>query len=202
SPRRERAGWSLALLRPGGRAERERRLQQLVLGVDRVLARGPRHLVRRGQRERARRTRLHAETAHDAAQVVDLVVLRVPLAGRDAMLLGVLRALDVDRVGRTRERAELAADALLQAVLVLVEQMAADVRSRRRLHDPLRVLLGDVAAEGLLERHAEAAREASEDAAAGLRLRGRGARGRLGLPPRLVAHRCSPAGTGPLANSG
>ena len=61
-------------------AERRRRLQQLLLRPDRVLARGEGHLVVAGERERPRRAGLDAEAAHDAAQVVDLVVLRVPLA--------------------------------------------------------------------------------------------------------------------------
>src|SRR5436190_7714379 len=87
--------------------------------------------------------------------------------------------------------------------------MAPDVGARGRLHDVLRIFLRDVAAEGLLERHAEAARQAREDAAARLTLvrrrvrahRRRGRR-RLRLLARLVAHRRSSADAGTFANSG
>src|SRR5207245_4500790 len=41
--------------------------------------------------------------------------------------------------------------ALLQAVLVPVQQMPADVRSREQRRDLLRILLGDVAPEDLAE---------------------------------------------------
>jgi hypothetical protein len=47
-------------------------------------------------------------------QVVDLVDRGVALAGRVARVLGVVGALDVDRVGRAGPGAQLAADALLQ----------------------------------------------------------------------------------------
>ncbi len=137
-------------------AERRRRLQQLLLRPDRVLARGERHLVVVRQRQRARRARLDAQAAHDAAQVVDLVVLRVALARADRVLRVVVRALHPDRVGRAGEGAQLAPDALLQAVVVAVEQVAPDVGALRGRHDLLRVLLGVVAPEGLLEDRAHA----------------------------------------------
>ena len=114
---------------PGRCPSGGRRLEQALLGPDRVLARGERHLVVARERERARRAGLDAEAAHDAAQVVDLVVLRVPLPGADRVLGVVVLALDPDRVGRARVRAELAPDALLQAVVVAVQQVPADVRA-------------------------------------------------------------------------
>src|SRR5437867_1662091 len=93
--------------------ERGRRLEQPLLRPDRVLARRERHVVVARERERSSGTRLDAEAAHDAPQVVDLIVLRVPLPRRDRVLRIVVGALDPDRVGGARERAELAADALL-----------------------------------------------------------------------------------------
>src|SRR4029453_425574 len=117
----------LPLLRTRRGPERRRWVEELLLGGDGLLARAERHLVRAGERERARRTRLDAQAAHDAAEVVDLVVLREPLPGAHRVLGVVVRALDPDRIGRARERAQLATDALLQAVVVPVQQMAADV---------------------------------------------------------------------------
>src|SRR5439155_639784 len=80
--------------------------------------------------------------AADAAQVVDLVVHAVALTGREPRLLGVVPALDIDRVGRAGPGAQLAADALLQPVRVPVELVPPVVAGRGRGAD-LRVLLGD-----------------------------------------------------------
>src|SRR5205823_1656415 len=90
---------------------------------------------------------------------VDLVVLRVPLPRRHRVLRVVLRAFHVDRVGGAGERAELTPDAFLEPVLVAVQQVPPHVRARRRRHDLLRVLLGDVATEDLAERDGEPTRD-------------------------------------------
>ncbi len=87
-------------------------------------------------RQRAGRAGLDAQPAEDAAQVVDLVDRAVPLAGREARLLGVVGALDVDGVGRAGPGAQLAADALLQAVRVPVEHVPAVVARRRSASSP------------------------------------------------------------------
>ena len=162
-----------------------RRLQQLLLRPDRVLARGERQLVVARERERAGGARLDAEAAHDAAQVVDLVVLRVPLPRAGRVLGVVVLPLDPDRVGRARERAELAADALLEAVLVPVQPVAADVRALGDRRDLLRILLGVVGAERLLEDRApcpwRSPTAASQDGPAGSRRCGRSRRHLLAL---------------------
>ena len=172
-------------------AERRRGLKEHLLGPDRVLARRERHLVIAGQRQGACRAGLHAEAAHDAAQVVDLVVLRVPLPRADRRCRIVVLALDPDRVGRARVGAQLAPDALLQAVVVPVEAVAADVRALRRGHDLLRVLLGVVAPEGLLEDRPHALDDGPH---------GR----RLALGVALVAHvavsSCASSGRGASSN--
>src|SRR6185503_12212489 len=74
---------------------------------------------------------------------------------RDAMLLGVVRTFHVDGVRGTRPRAQLAADALLQPVRVLVQEVAPDVRPAEQRRDLLRILLGHVAPEDLAERDRE-----------------------------------------------
>src|SRR6202042_11448 len=90
-------------------------------------------LVLVGHRQRPGRARLDAQAAQDAAGVVDLVDAAVALARGVALLLGVVRALHVDRVGRAGPRAQLAADALLQPVRVPVELVAAVEPRRGRL---------------------------------------------------------------------
>src|SRR6478736_260722 len=99
----------------------QQRGQQHVLGVDQPLpvVVGQLVLVRHG--EGPGRAGLDAQAAADAAQVVDLVVLAVPLTRREALLFGVVAALHEDRVGRAGPRAQLAADTLLQAVRVPVQ---------------------------------------------------------------------------------
>ena len=129
--------------------------------VDELLAAVVGELVLVAHRQRARRARLDAQSAEDAAQVVDLVDAAVALAGREALLLGVVRALDVDRVGRAGPGAQLAADALLETVGVAVEQVAA-VEARRGGLLLLGVLLGHDLLEHRAEGHAEALERAQE----------------------------------------
>src|SRR5580700_4129183 len=76
------------------------------------------HLESRREHDRVRRARFLAHPAENAAQLVDLVARGVPLAGRSAILGGVLRADDRDCVCGTDTRAELAADAALLAVVI------------------------------------------------------------------------------------
>src|SRR5690606_16734719 len=94
--------------------------------------------------------RLDAEPAEDAPQIVDLVRAPVALARGVAPLLGVVRAFDVDGVGRTRPGAELAPHALLQAVGPAVELVAAVEAGSRRL-----LLLRVVGRDGLFEHVVE-----------------------------------------------
>src|SRR5206468_11279317 len=80
---------------------------------------------------------------------------RVPLAGRDAVVGRILGGNDPDAVGRAGGRAERAAHALLQPVLVPPEAVApAEARIDRPL--VLRVLLRDRLLEDLLEGDPEA----------------------------------------------
>src|SRR5207244_4214589 len=76
-------------------------------------------------------------------------------AGREALVLGVVRTLDVDRVGRAGPGAQLAADALLEPVRVAVEDVAPVVARRGR---PL--LLGIELGGDLLEHRPEGQAEA------------------------------------------
>ena len=113
-----------------------------MLGVDEVGAVVVGQLVLVGHRERPGRAGLDAQAAEDAAQVVDLVDAAVPLPRAEPLVLGVGLALDVDGVGRAGPGAQLAADALLEAVGPAVELVpAVEPRCRRHLLEG--VLLGD-----------------------------------------------------------
>src|SRR6185503_8932918 len=133
----------------------DRLREEHVLRVDEVVARVLGELELVPERDRVERARELAVAAEDAAAEVDLVDPRVALAGRDAVVRRVLGGDDPDAVGRAGSRAERAADALLQAVLVLPEAMAA---AEPRVDRPLvlRVLLRDRLLEDLLERDPEA----------------------------------------------
>ncbi len=120
---------------------RQQRREQLLLGEDQVCPVVVGELVLVGHRQRAGRAGLDAQAAQDAAQVVDLVDAAVPLPGGEPLVVGVVRALDVDGVGRAGPGAQLAADALLQAVGLPVEQVPA-VEPRRGGLLVLGVLLG------------------------------------------------------------
>src|SRR5438132_4748423 len=69
---------------------RRQRLQQLLLGIDELLATGVGQLVLRPEHDRLHGTCILAVAAEDAAQHVDFVGLRVALAGGDAVFVGVL----------------------------------------------------------------------------------------------------------------
>src|SRR6185312_5604232 len=96
-----------------------------------------------------------AVAAEDAAAHVDLVDAGVALAGRVALLLGVLRRDHADAVGRAGGGAQRAADALLEAVLVPVQAVAA---TEARVDGPL--VLGVLLRDGLPEEVPERDREA------------------------------------------
>src|SRR5438874_12823893 len=129
--------------------------EQHVLRVDQVVARVLRDLVLVAEGDRVEWTRELAVAAENTAAHVDLVDARIALAGRDAVVGRVLRRGDADAVRRARRRAERAADALLQPVLVAVEAMAA---TEARVHRPLvlRVLLRDRLLERLPEGDGDA----------------------------------------------
>src|SRR5262245_23663542 len=92
--------------------------QQLVLGVDERFAPVVGQLVVLLEVDRVLGTRLLAHAAEDAAQHVDLVPAGVPLPVGPGVCGVVLGGLDEDRVGRTGNRAQLASDAALEAILV------------------------------------------------------------------------------------
>src|SRR5437764_480459 len=127
----------------------DRRREEYVLRVDLVVARVLGDLVLVPERDRVEGARELAVAAEDAAAHVDLVDPRVALAGRDVVVGSVLGRDDADAVGRARGRAERAADALLEPVLVAPESVpAAEARVDRPL--VLRVLLRDRLLEDLL----------------------------------------------------
>src|SRR5581483_1736410 len=142
------------LVRVGDGDALDRLRQQHVLRVDQVVARVLRDLVLVPERDRVEGAGELAVAAEDAAAQVDLVDARVALSGRDAVPGRVLLGDDADAVGRARRRAERAADALLEPVLVPVEAVpAAEARVDRPL--VLGVLLRDRLLEDLPEGDAE-----------------------------------------------
>jgi hypothetical protein len=128
-----------------------------------------RELVLVAHRQRSRRARLDAQSAEDAAQVVDLVDAAVALARGKTLAPGavfsrridIVRTFDVDGVCRTCPGTQLAADALLETVGVAVEQVAA-VEAWLGGLLLLGVLLGHDLLEHRAERHAESPELAHE----------------------------------------
>src|SRR5215467_6479989 len=133
----------------------QRRREEHVLRVDLVVPVVLRDLELVAERDRVERAGELAIAAEDAATEVDLVDPRVALAGRDAVVRRVLGGDDPDAIRRAGSRAERAADALLEAVLVQMEAVAA---AEPRIDRPLvlRVLLRDRLLEDLLEGDPEA----------------------------------------------
>src|SRR5216684_819946 len=135
-----------------------KRLQQLLLGVDELFATRIRQLVLGTQHDRLHRARVLAVAAEDAPQHVDLVRLRVALAGRNAILVGVLGRDDEDASDRAGRRAELAADAPLETVLVAAQVVAAPVPLGSRAL-VFRIFERDRGREELAERRLQPRRE-------------------------------------------
>src|SRR5512132_1900258 len=85
------------------------------------------------------------------------------------MLRVVVGPLDPDRIGRTRISAQLAPDALLQAVRVAIQAVATDVRTWWRGIDVSRVLLRHVGPEDLSEHGGQALGDGAHGTAEGRR---------------------------------
>jgi hypothetical protein len=109
-------------------------------------------------RDRIRGAGLNTVPAKDAAVVVDVVHLRIPLSARNPLLVGILSSLDINAVRRTRCRAQEAGYALLQAILVALQLMLATktLLKLRPPHRPLtvRIVLDLSRLKHLLERDA------------------------------------------------
>src|SRR6187431_3532741 len=132
APRLERRLGRVEASRIGDRHALDRLGEEHVLRVDEVVARVLGDLELVAERDRIERAGELAVAAEDAAAHVDLVDPRVALAGRDAVVGRVLRGDDADAVGRAGGRAERAADALLEPVLVEVQPVpAAEARVER-----------------------------------------------------------------------
>src|SRR5438105_3203760 len=91
-------------------------IEQHLLRIDKVRPREVGQLVLGAQADRINWTGFLAVAAEDAADHVDLVDRRIPLTSRCRMSRVVVGRLDEDGTGRTGRRAQLAADAALEAV--------------------------------------------------------------------------------------
>src|SRR6266540_280283 len=137
--------------------------EQHLLREDQVRAVVVGHLVVVAHRDRVEGAGDLAVAAEDAAGEVDLVDLRVALAGGDAMVRVVLKGDDPDAVGRAGGRAERAADALLEAGVLEAVQLVAAAKA---LVDR-RLLLGVLDRHGALEHPAERGAQPAEGLAEG-----------------------------------
>src|SRR5262249_31563773 len=122
---------------------------QLSLGVDGVFPVGERELEQLRFRNGLSRAGLDTEVAVNAAQEVDLVDKPVALSWRNGGIGWVVRSAHIDATGRAHAGAELATNALLHAVLVAVEDVAA-VDALRLGAFVLRVEVGDLRFRRLL----------------------------------------------------
>lgn len=129
--------------------------QQLLLAINQI------RRVERGQlksmpmRDRIRGARLYAVSAENAAVVVNVVNLSVPLGAADAVLGSILCRLNVNAIRRAIRRTEETRDTLFQAILVALEDVHAAIpflepRSPERPR-AVRIVLHNRGLEHLLE---------------------------------------------------
>jgi len=75
--------------------------------------------------DRIRRTGFHAVSAKNAAVVIDVVDLGITLGAADPLLSRVLCRLDIDAIGWAVGCAKKTRHALLQAILIALQNMHA-----------------------------------------------------------------------------
>jgi hypothetical protein len=107
------------------------RQEQPLLAVHEVVPVVRRQLELLAHEDGVLRTGLFAEAAEDAPEHMDLVHLGIAFPMGDPLLVGVLGGLDVDRVGRAGDGAQLAPYAALQPVLVLDQDVPAAIAGRQ-----------------------------------------------------------------------
>jgi hypothetical protein len=73
------------------------------------------------------RTCFHAVAAKDASRIVNIVNLRIALAGRHATCFGVFRSFNVNAICRTGRGAQKTADAFFKSILVALENMYSTI---------------------------------------------------------------------------
>jgi len=101
-------------------------------------------------RNRVRGTGFYTVAAKDAAVVVNVIDLGVPLSAAKPRLRCILRSFDVNAIGRARRRAQKAGYAFFEAVLVALENVRAAIaffKPRRTV----RIVLGDGRLQHFLE---------------------------------------------------
>ena len=72
-------------------------------------------------RDGVRGAGLNAITAEDAAVIVDVIDLGVPLSAADALFFSIVRRFNINAVGRARRRAQKTGYALFKAVFVALQ---------------------------------------------------------------------------------
>src|SRR5690349_10017584 len=103
-------------------------------------------------RDRIRGAGFHAESAKNAAVVIDVINLGIPLAAADAERLGILGGLDVDALGRARGGAQKTGNTLLQAVLVPLQLVYAAI-TLLKFRRSLRIVFRERGIQHLAEGH-------------------------------------------------
>src|SRR5215831_17302283 len=101
--------------------------QHLLLAVNQRGGIVARNLETVAVRDRIGRAGLDAESAKDAAVVVDVIDLRVPFAAADAQDLRVFGGFNINAVGGTGGGTQETRHAFLQAVLVPLQLVNAPI---------------------------------------------------------------------------
>src|SRR5438094_4705175 len=103
------------------------RRQQLLFAIDQIRRIEGCKFEAVAMRDRIGRTSFHAITAKNAAVVVNVINLGVPLSATHPLLRRVLVRLNINAICRTVCSAQKTSDAFLQAVLISLQNMHAAV---------------------------------------------------------------------------
>src|SRR5882724_9578961 len=145
----------IELTRRSSRLRTHRLLEKLFFAIHQRVDVVRRQLKPMPMSNRIGRASFHAITAKNAPRIVDIVDAGITLARRYAARISVLSRFNVNAVRRASRRAEETAYALLQTILVAMQNMDSAV-PRLKMHRLVRIVLRHRLPEDVPESHAKA----------------------------------------------
>src|SRR5437773_10079579 len=107
------------------------------------------------------RARFHAIAAENTARIIDVVHAGVALARGNPVRIHIFSGFDINAIRWAGRRIEKAANTLLQAIFVAVEDVDSAV-TRLKMHRFIRIVFSNCLTKHISEGYAEALRQRSK----------------------------------------